>query len=343
MIRIDGSFGEGGGQILRTSLALSLVTGQPFTIEKIRAGRKKPGLQRQHLASVRAAAEIGGARCDGAEIGSSRLVFHPGRVASGDYHFDIGSAGSTSLVLQTVLPPLLDATGSSTLRIEGGTHNPHAPPFDFIERAFLPLVNRTGPLVAATLERYGFYPRGGGAVTVEITPAETYRGLELLQRGVVQRRTARALVANLPRHIAERECQAVAADGLWQQADCRVEELRGVSGPGNLVLLNMSSEHVVEVFAAVGEKGIRAEEVAARALREAQRYYKADVPVGEHLADQLLVPLALAALRGRVQSRFRSLAPSPHFLTNAAVIGEFLHVAVSVANEDGSSIWVEIG
>lgn len=343
MIHIDGSFGEGGGQILRTSLALSLVTGAPFTISRIRAGRKNPGLQRQHRASVRAAAKIGNARCEGAEIGSGRLVFHPGRVASGEYHFDIGSAGSTSLVLQTVLPPLLVAGGPSVLLLEGGTHNPFAPPADFLERTFLPLLDKIGPRVHLNLERYGFYPRGGGRVTVKIEPAASFHGLELLERGPVRHRSMRALIANLPRHIAERECQTVAAAEGWDETCCRIEELSGVAGPGNVVVLELASDDVVEVISSVGEKGVRAEEVASRALREAQRYYEADVPVGEHLADQLLVPLALAAHQSGVSSRFRSVVPTPHFLTNAAVIGKFISVAVSVVQEDRSSIWVEIG
>lgn len=343
MLKIDGSFGEGGGQILRTSLALSLVTGTPFTLINIRAGRKKPGLQRQHLASVRAAAEIGNADCEGMAIGSDRLVFHPGEVVGGAYEFDIGSAGSTSLVLQTVLPPLLVASKPSKLVFKGGTHNPHAPPFDFLVQSFLPLVNRTGFDVSAALERHGFYPRGGGEIQVEIRPAKSHRGLDLTERGPLQRRNMRALIANLPRHIAERECQTVAAAEGWDASCCRVEEIANSPGPGNVVLLELGFDQVTEVFVAFGEKGVRAEEVASRATGEARRYYDADVPVGGHLADQLLVPLVLAALRGGGQSRFRSLSPTPHFITNVAVIGRFVSVPIRVVTEEGLSIWVEIG
>src|SRR6202140_4872670 len=158
MILIDGSIGEGGGQILRTALGLSMVTGQPFRIENIRAGRDKPGLLRQHLTAVNAAAEICGANVEGAAISSRELSFSPGNVKSGEYTFSIGSAGSTTLVLQTVLPALLAADGPSSLTLEGGTHNPHAPPIDFLEKAFVPLVNRMGPTVHVALERAGFYP-----------------------------------------------------------------------------------------------------------------------------------------------------------------------------------------
>src|SRR5262245_60443308 len=168
---IDGSQGEGGGQILRTALALSLVTGAPFRVEKIRAGRQKPGLLRQHLTAVTAAVEIGGAAVEGATLGSRELSFRPGSVRPGAYRFAVGTAGSAALVLQTVLPALLTATGPSTVVVEGGTHNPHAPPFDFLALAFLPLLARMGARAQATLDRPGFYPAGGGQLTVEITPA----------------------------------------------------------------------------------------------------------------------------------------------------------------------------
>src|SRR5262245_57066518 len=173
ILTIDGSHGEGGGQILRSSLALSMVTGTPFRIENIRAKRKKPGLMRQHLTAVNAARQVSSAGVDGAAIGSTELVFHPGTVRPGDYQFAVGTAGSTTLVLQTVLPALLCAGGSSRLSFEGGTHNPFAPPFDFLERAFLPLMNRMGPKVAATLERPGFYPAGGGRFTVTIEASKS--------------------------------------------------------------------------------------------------------------------------------------------------------------------------
>ena len=171
-LKIDCSMGEGGGQILRSSLALSLVMGRSIRIEKIRAGRKKPGLLRQHLTAARAAAEIGRAQVRGVELGSEELEFAPGVVVPGEYRFAVGSAGSATLVLQTVLPALLTASGPSQLVLEGGTHNPMAPPFDFLEKAFLPCIRRMGPRVEATLTRPGFYPAGGGAFEVAIEPVE---------------------------------------------------------------------------------------------------------------------------------------------------------------------------
>ncbi len=183
MIHIDGAQGEGGGQILRSSLALAMVTGCGLTMERVRAGREKPGLMRQHLTAVRAAKEICGATVTGDAIGSSTLTFIPGSVRPGDYTFSVGTAGSATLVLQTVLPPLFIASGPSRLVLEGGTHNPWAPPFDFLQRAFLPLVNRMGPRVTATLERYGFYPAGGGRFVVEIEPARIETRQEPLTPG----------------------------------------------------------------------------------------------------------------------------------------------------------------
>src|SRR5689334_333662 len=172
MLKLDGSVGEGGGQILRTALALSALTGQPFEIEKIRAKRRKPGLLRQHLTAVRAATALCQAQVEGDSLGSMTLRFVPGDVKPGEYAFAIGTAGSATLVLQTVLPPLLLASRPSKITIEGGTHNPLAPPVDFLDRSFLPLVRRMGPRVRVQLERWGFYPAGGGRISVEIEPVQ---------------------------------------------------------------------------------------------------------------------------------------------------------------------------
>lgn len=208
MIRIDGSFGEGGGQILRTSLSLSLVTGKPFRIDRIRAGRSKPGLLRQHLTSVRAAAEVGEATVEGDVLGSTAVTFSPGKVRGGDYKFVVGTAGSGTLVFQTVLPALMVAAGPSKLIIEGGTHNIAAPPFDFLERTFVPILARMGPRVRLKLERYGFYPAGGGRFSAEIDPCASLQPLEIGERGEVTSRRITALVANLPGTIGVREIEA---------------------------------------------------------------------------------------------------------------------------------------
>jgi RNA 3'-terminal phosphate cyclase (ATP) len=339
MLNIDGSSGEGGGQIIRSSLALSLVTGRAVTIENVRAKRKKPGLMRQHLTAVRAAVKIGRAGVEGDQIGSSRLVFAPHEVRPGEYHFDVGSAGSTSLVLQTVLPALLTAGGPSQLVLEGGTHNPLAPPFEFLARAYLPLVGRLGPQVQAVLERPGFYPAGGGRIRVEVQPAERLAGLELTDRGRIIDQHVRAVVANLPRHIAERECRTIAKESGWAESRFATEEARNVRGPGNVVMIEIRSESVTEVFVGFGQRGVPAEQVARQAWNEAAEYLRAGVPVGPHLADQLVLPLAMAAgLHGQASS-FRTQPLTPHSVTHIELVQRFLDAGVDVANEaDGNCV-----
>jgi RNA 3'-terminal phosphate cyclase (ATP) len=337
MITIDGSFGEGGGQILRTALGLSLVTGQPFRIEKVRAGRQKPGLLRQHLTAVNAAAEVGRAEVRGAELGSQEVVFSPGEVRGGRYRWAIGSAGSATLVLQTVLPALLTAREPSCLKLEGGTHNPFAPPFDFLQKAFLPLVGRMGPNVEVALVRPGFYPAGGGCFKVEVTPAEKLARLDIPERGEVRRRLARALVANLPLHVAERELAVIGRKLNWPKESLVAEPVEGSAGPGNALVIELESEGITEVFTGFGEKSLPAEAVASRAVEEVREYLAAGVPVGAHLADQLLVPMALAG-----GGSFRTTAPSRHTSTNAEIVGRFLHVAVKIEKESDAAWRVEV-
>jgi RNA 3'-terminal phosphate cyclase (ATP) len=337
MIVIDGSQGEGGGQILRSSLALSLVTGQAFRIAKIRAGRRKPGLLRQHLAAVNAASAVGQSRVEGVHIGSQELFFAPGKIKPGKYHFAIGTAGSGTLVLQTVLPALLTAPFSSEIVLEGGTHNPNAPPFDFLSRVFLPLVNRMGPKVSAVLHRPGFYPAGGGKFTISVEPSEILIPLDLPQRGKVHRMTARAVVANLPRQIAERELQVVRHRLGWDDNALMIEEVDS-PGPGNILCLEIESEKVTEIFSGFGRRGVPAEKVAEETIREALEYLAADVPVGLHLADQLLLPMALAG-----KGSFRTVAPTPHLATNMEVIRRFLPVAMEIRQHTEDNWEVRIG
>jgi RNA 3'-terminal phosphate cyclase (ATP) len=328
MLHIDGSEGEGGGQILRTSLTLAIVTGVPIRIVNIRARRSKPGLMRQHLTAVQAAAGISSARVEGAAVGAKEISFTPGAVAPGEHHFAIGTAGSTTLILQTVLPALLLAAGPTRLTLEGGTHNPQAPPFEFLDRAFLPLVRRMGPRVEATLERAGFYPAGGGRLSVAIAPAGRLAGFELLERGEIRSRRGTVLLANLPAHIAEREVQHLAEQTGW---DSGCFEIRRVdsAGPGNAVVLELASEAVTEIFTAFGEVGVTAEAVADQAVREMRRYLAAGAPVGEHLADQLLLPLALAG-----SGAFRTPPLSLHARTQIELIPRFLDVRFSVDIEE---------
>ena len=333
MLTIDGSYGEGGGQILRTALALSLVTAKPFRIENIRAGRKNPGLLRQHLTAVNAATEISRAEVTGAAIGSRELTFAPGSVVSGDYAFAVGTAGSTTLVLQTVLPALLIASGKSKLILEGGTHNPFAPPFDFLEKAFLPLVNRMGPRVTAELERPGFYPAGGGRMSLTIEPAAELDRLDLASRGEVVTRRARAVVANLPISIAERELKVIARKLSWPREFTKAESIERSPGPGNVVIIEIACEQVTEVFTGFGERGLRSEAVAEKATQQARRYIGSEAAVGEYLADQLLIPMAMAG-----GGSFTTLPLSRHATTNMEVISRFLEVRIE-ATQLADRVW----
>ncbi len=324
MITIDGAQGEGGGQVLRTSIGLSLFTGDAFRIQNIRANRKKPGLLRQHLTAVEAAVAISNGSADGAVIGSKELVFRPGKVKAGDYRFAVGTAGSATLVLQTILPVLILGTEKSRLTLEGGTHNPHAPPFEFLHRAFLPLLNRMGPRVVARLDRAGFYPAGGGRFEVEVQPAKRLERLDLLSRGETTSRSACAIISNLSLNIGDRELKVVSQKLGWARECLRVEEVPS-RGPGNALILEVGSENLMEVFTGFGERGLSAEMLAETVVAQVRDYLAAEAAVGEHLADQLLIPMALAG-----GGSFRTVAPSRHTITNCDVISKFLPVRFDI-------------
>jgi RNA 3'-terminal phosphate cyclase (ATP) len=326
---IDGSHGEGGGQILRTALALSLVTGKPFCIQNIRAGRKRPGLMRQHLTAVNAAAEIGQARVSGNSIGSRSFTFEPRTIRHGRFHYAIGSAGSCTLVLQTILPALIIAGGPSEVVLEGGTHNPFAPPYDFLARAFLPLVNRMGPQVTAHLDKPGFFPAGGGRFRVGIDPVKTLRPLELMERGAIRRQTACAAVSNLPVDIAHRELAVVARKLGWDPSGLQALTVENAQGPGNVLTLEIESDALTEVFTGFGERGVSAEKVASRAAAQVMDYLALEVPVGRYLADQLLVPMAMAG-----GGKFRTVRPSRHTLTNLDIIRHFMDVTGEINSSE---------
>lgn len=318
MIELDGSQGEGGGQILRSALGLSLVTGTPFRIDNIRAGREKPGLLRQHLTAVQAASEIGKAEVRGAAIGSTVLTFTPHGIHPGSYHFAVGSAGSATLVFQTVLPALLAAAGRTTLTLEGGTHNAWAPPYDFLERSVLPVLTRMGARISCQLERRGFYPAGGGRFTVDVQPGTLSR-LDLVERGKPVGRRATAVVSKLTADIARRELKTLARKLDLQPNQLSVVEDATSPGPGNAAWVEVESEHVTELFTGFGEKRVSAEEVANRLEKEVRAYLESGAPVGEYLADQLLLPFALAG-----GGSFVATPLSLHSTTNMDVISRFL-------------------
>jgi RNA 3'-terminal phosphate cyclase (ATP) len=333
MITIDGSFGEGGGQIIRTACALSLISKKPFRVFNVRARRDKPGLQRQHLTAVLAAAEIGQAKVDGAAVGSREFTFVPGEIKPGKYDFKIGTAGSTTLVLQTLLPPLMMAAEPSLLTLEGGTHNVHAPPFEFVQKAFLPLINRLGASVSIELDRYGFYPPGGGRLRVRIETWGSRRRLDLLERGSLRGQRARALVVNLPESIASRELNVIKEKLGWSDEQLQIESSINAYSPGNVVTIELESEEVTEIFTGVGERGVRAEVVAERVVDEARQYLAVGAPVGEHLADQLLIPLAITG-----GGSYLTGQPSLHTTTNIEVIKKFLGVDITI-NQVSECTW----
>lgn len=316
---------SGGGQLLRSSLSLALVTGRAFRMTKIRGKRPKPGLMRQHLTCVKAAAEVCGAEVEGAEMGSTELVFTPGKIAAGDYRFAIGSGGSTTLVLQTLLPALLHAETYSTLRIEGGTHNPMAPPFEFIEQCFLPVIQSMGVAAEVHLERPGFMQAGGGVLTAHITPIKKWKKLELTERGEPAGNFGRVLHAHLPGEIAKREISTAARVLNWEAERIEVRRAGDSAGPGNAILLGARFANVCEISTGIAQMGKSAEAVATGAAKGLRTYLASDAPVGVHLADQLLLPMALSG-----GGEMRVLAISDHARTNMELIEGFLPVRFGV-------------
>jgi RNA 3'-terminal phosphate cyclase (ATP) len=337
MLTIDGSQGEGGGQILRSALTLSMLTAEPFRIENIRAGRAKPGLLRQHLAAVRAAAQVSGATTTGVELGSTSLTFVPGDVHAGDYSFAIGSAGAASLVFQTVFLPLARQTSPSRVTIEGGTHNLAAPPFEFLERAFLPAVAKMGFDAKLILHRHGFYPAGGGKLAAEIGPVRAAAGKFTAEdRGGLVSRRGEAMFANLGVDIARREAAKLQELLALDDSEVMIREVKS-AGPGNLLWIEIRHEHVVDVFTAHGELGVSSEQVAGKVARQVEKYVESGAAIGAHLADQLLMPLALSG-----GGRFTTTRPTPHTHSNIAVIEKFLPVEITIADAKQGERLIEV-
>jgi RNA 3'-terminal phosphate cyclase (ATP) len=331
MLVIDGSQGEGGGQVLRTALALSLVTNTPFRIENIRARRSRPGLMRQHLTAVKAAAEVGRAHVSGDEVGSKQLEFRPRDAQPGEYRFSVGTAGSVTLVFQTILPALLSNDSPSMLILEGGTHNPMAPPFEFLSRVYAPLVAKMGVGLGLELQRAGFYPAGGGRFRAVVQPGRL-RPIELLDRGAIIRRRATAIFSSLPFSVAQRELDAVKRTLQFTDEECRPQEVDS-AGPGNVLSIEIECGNVTEIISAFGEKGVRAEVVADQACAETVSWLDAGVPVGPHLADQLLLLMAMAG-----GGSFRTVEPTLHTTTQIEVIRRFLTYDI-VCERESERVW----
>jgi RNA 3'-terminal phosphate cyclase (ATP) len=330
---IDGSFGEGGGQILRTSLALSLLTGKGFHLYNIRAGRAKPGLQPQHLMSVRAAATVGQAQLRGASQGSTDLVFEPGQVVGGKYQFAIGTAGATGLVLHTLYLPLALRAGTpSELTITGGTHVSSSPCFHFLDTTWRAYMKLIGLQIKLQLRRPGFYPRGGGAIEAHIQPCSRLQSLRLEEAGPVSTATGFSAVAGLPQDIAKR--QARRAVYRLKEAGLKVNlpEESWDGGPGTVLAVVLNTSPVPALFFALGERGKRAERVADEAVEQVLAFLQTTPPaVDSHSADQIVLPLALA----EGTSSFRVAEVTQHLLTNIAVIKQFVERQIVCAGEEG--------
>lgn len=334
MIEIDGSHGEGGGQILRTALTLSMITGKPFRLNNIRAGRKKPGLMRQHLVCVQAAQRISNATVQGDELHSQSIYFEPQQVQAGQYEFNIGSAGSTMLVFQTLLPALMIQQQPSQLCITGGTHNPMAPTADFIERCFLPAINQIGVQVDFKLEQAGFFPVGGGKIQTTIQPWINRQPLTLLERGAVESICAYAGVLNIPEDIAKRELSVL--EKQLFPINMQQIYLTGLS-QGNTVFVAVQNEQHCQLFTALGEMKKSAERVAHDLTREVKRYLASNAVVDEHLADQLMLPMALG--RG---GQFTAQVISEHTRTQASMIQNFLDCKIDFEFLQDNSALVNI-
>ena len=338
MITIDGTFGEGGGQVLRTALSLAALTGSPFRIEKIRGKRRNPGLRQQHLTCVHAAAALCAARVEGDKAGSGELLFRPTRSPRpGAYTFDIGTAGSTSLVLQTVLPVLASLDAPSTVAVRGGTHNPMAPPVPFLQASFLPVLAGMGFHAAVVLKRYGFYPKGGGQITCAIAPRSPGAPLDLAGRLPVTALRAAILLSGLPEHIAAREKQILGTEGGVREEE--IDTIVVAQGqPGNVVWVTAAQGSCTAVFTGFGERGKRAEQVARDALAGASFHLASGYAVEEHLADQLLLYLAI-----RADGRFAASRLNLHGRTNMEIIRRFLPVTFHQTPLEGEAVLVSCG
>jgi len=346
MVIIDGSYGEGGGQVLRTSLALSALLGEPVRVENIRAKRPNPGLQAQHLTGVMAIARICDAEVKGAELGSKELTFIPRKKPqAGLYRFDVakarkgGSAGATTLVFQTIFFPLARADGVSRVVIKGGTHVAWSPPFHYLEHVFLPTIARMGFEAELRIEKWGWYPIGGGEITITVIgdSKAALKGIQLTERGKLRRLWGISAYSNLPEHIGQRQRQrAVELLRRWD-LDPRIQIVKAPSsGKGTCVFLVAEFENTVAGFTALGAIGKRAERVAEEAVREFLDYYKSGAALDKHLADQLILPMALA----REPSAFTTCRITQHLLTNIWVVEQFMGEKFVVEGQEGAKGYV---
>lgn len=337
MLEIDGSLGEGGGQILRSSLTLSMLTGQGFSIHSVRAHRPRPGLQAQHLAAVRAAAHICGAEVRGAERGSGELSFSPRKVRGGSYHFSIGTAGSTTLLLQTVIPSLLFCGQASRVRVEGGTHNPQAPPADFLEHAWLPVLRSMGATLELKVIRCGFYPTGGGCLELALQPVSALAPFLVPVLKTAPAIRAWAYCSRLAPAIARDELKIVRHALALENTDCRVRDCTS-PGAGNTLHVHVAGQGLDQLFSGFGRKGKPREQVATDAIRQAKDFLNSGADTGPLLADQLLLPMALAGTGG-----FTTTHITNHAQTNIQIIERFLDCRFHCTEQTTGIVHISVG
>ncbi|MFQ6022434.1 MAG: RNA 3'-terminal phosphate cyclase [Acidiferrobacterales bacterium] len=339
MVEIDGASGEGGGQILRSALALSVMTRQPMRITNIRARRPKPGLMPQHLKAVEAAAAISQAHVQGARVGSLSLFFDPRITEAGEYHFDIGTAGAATLVLQTIAVPLSFAGASSVVSITGGTHVPWSPSYHYLAWHWIPYLARSGFRLDTTLERPGFYPRGGGHITLRIQPLTGSSPVTLVRRGELKQIRGLSMVASLDESIAMRQRRQAVKRLIRLGVDINIEMSRLSSySPGTALILIAEFEETQCCYGALGARGKPAERVADEAVDALEAFLATGAAIDEHLADQLMLPLCVVP----AFSQLRVPQITQHLITNADIVRQFLPVHIDIAGESGKPGQVKI-
>ena len=334
IIEIDGSYGEGGGQILRTALTFSAILKKPIRVHHIRAGRKNPGLQPQHLKAVEASARITEGWAEGLQVGSDTITFIPQHIVPGDYKFDIGTAGSVTLLLQALLLPLCLSQESSRLTLVGGTHVLWSPPFHFLNEILFPILTSMGISLEASIERWGWYPKGGGILRVEVRPIRELKPISLIERGPLKKIRGISATSHLPRHVGERQKDyALKKIEKELKMDAEVQVLYDVpaNGPGSFLFLIAESQGAMAGFSSLGQRGKRAEEVAEEAVDSLKEYIKWDGCIDPHLSDQLIPFVALA----KGNSVFTTTRMTEHLLTNLWVVQHFLDVRISKWGEKG--------
>jgi len=339
IVEVNGALG--GGQILRSALTLSMITGRPFKIVNIRSTRSKPGLMRQHLTAVRAAQCISNAKVHGAELGTKELIFIPGTIESGDYSFAIGTAGSTALVAQTLIPALLFGQQHSTITITGGTHCAMAPSIDFLQQAYCPALQKMGMNVSIELIGHGFFPAGGGEIKVSVDPLGQAKAFDCITRGDIRTVSTQAIIAHIPFSIAQRELKAVQKALALDDTMLSTRQVNSHS-PGNCIQITIESDEISEHIFALGEKKLSAEKVAQQAARQAKRYINSQVAISQYLADQLLLPMAIGA-----GGQFSTLEPTAHALSQSDLIQTFMLCTITMKENtvvDAPHAWlVEVG